>query len=157
MSKEINRRMFIGLAAGAIAATASGIPECSAKGATNSVDEGLFYKVVIKLCEAINKLQVASRGRFCPKHGSAGYIGVPEDQKWMLDEKNLYGTSVSAFCHMCWPELYITDANVVTDGIMHWGLRSEPIPSDTWAIIAREGCGNPNLWEEAFVLFKVLT
>lgn len=157
MSKEINRRMFIGLAAGTIAATASGIPESSAKGAIPSVDESLFYKVVIKLCEAINKLQVASRGSFCPKYGSYGYIVVPEDQKWMLDEKNVYWTSVSAFCQMCWPRLYITDANGLMDGIMHRGLRTEPIPSDTWAIIDVQGYRNrlSSRMEDSIVLFKI--
>jgi len=147
--------MFIGLGAGAIAATASGFPESSAKGSIHSVDEGLFYKVVIKLCVAINKLQVASRGMFCPKNGSPGYIVVPKSDEWMLDQKNQYGTSVRNFCWFCWPKMGITNPEDITDVYKDGRWVEERLPSDTWGIIDGITYALRTSGEDSFVTFKV--
>ena len=155
MSKEINRRMFIGLATGAIAATASGIPESSAKGAIHSGDESLFYKVVIKLCVAINKLQVASRGMFCPKEGSIGYLVVPKSKEYLLNVKNEYGFSIRSFCKGCWPNMHIVPPSEIDLVYENGEWVSNYFADDTWAIIDRVRYGTVTHGEDSFVTFKV--
>lgn len=113
MSKEINRRGFLALGAGAVAATAVGAATSQADGNNTGIipwSQKDFYGIVIDIMSVVADLQKYSKGAFEPTKDSF-VIAIPTRCDSYLNNVNTYGVTVRKFCKGYWPnsELFLDE------------------------------------------------
>lgn len=120
------------------------------------VIEGLAYKyLVTALNTHVAGLMEKSKGRFCPKKNTPGYLVVPKDKEWLLELANEYEFSLRRFCQGVWPNMQIINPSQIDIVFKDGEWKEEHLPDDTWAIIDRMGYGDPMCGKDSFELFKV--